>query len=533
MENTNNINESNLQIPMESDAQPQVVPVIEPSVVQTTPVIEPSPILAQTNVTEQVEQPTPTTPVEENHAGMSFIDQQIGTPIDKINEDEEIVSLPSKLTKDIVDALRGLPDMSDKKNVEFANWGAAIRDSLEYVNPNNIGLGSLLRADSAFKQHMTYEGNKIGARESRMADRTGSNIKDEVAKSRLGNYLRLSTKFQAQMYHSGFWITFKSPTELELIQLITDISNIKVSYGRDMRGMIYSSSMVAIVDRVVNFAIDHIYSTTIKNFDGDYRDIIDYRDLDLMLWGIAVTMYPRGFQYRRACLNDPEKCNYIAEERLNLQALIRTDDNIPDHAKRHMVSRMANEKELSSVKAYSDALRIPRSFELTASNGNVVRITLKPPTLKEYITDGYKWINFITGSVESAIEENENKEEREAVVQSAAKATMLRTYGHFIQSVELVAEDNIIDDRDSIEDALDMLSSDNSIREPLIREITDYIDSTMHAMIAIPSYDCPKCGQPQQVFSEGRWVEDIPLEVLSLFFSLLFQKVSRISNRDM
>lgn len=464
---------------------------------------------------------------------LSYVVNNVGKPIDKLNDDEEVVSLPSKRTKDIVDTLRGLPDMSDKKDKAFADWGAAIRDSLEYVNVNNVGVGSLESEKTQFKQQFTCDNEVLGPRESRMADRTGSNIKDEVAKSRLGNYLRLSTKFQAPMYHSGFWITFKSPTELELIQLITDISNTKVSYGKDMRGMIYSNSMVAINDIVVNFAIEHIYATTIKNFDGDYRDIIDYRDADSLLWGLAVTMYPRGFQYRRACMNDPEKCNYVLEERLNLQALFRFDDAIPDTAKRHMVSRMNNEKELSTINAYRDTLSTPRSFEVTTESGNTLKITLKSPTLKEHITDGYKWINYITSSVEKAIQENDNKEEREAVVQSAAKATMLRTYTHFIKSIELVAEDNIIDDRDSIEDALDMLSSDSKIRETLIREIIDYIDSNMHSMIAIPAYDCPKCNEPQQVFTEGKWVEDIPLEVLSLFFSLLFQRVSRISNRDM
>ncbi len=510
----------------------QEIKIPESSNMESDPVIPE----INTNTTsvqfDNVEQTEEINKEDINTKGKSFITKDINLG-GGINKDDDIISLPSTTTKKIMEILKGLPDMSDKKDADFAKWAEVISESLEFINNNDVGIGSLTRKGSAFKQNFQCDGDTVGPRESRVTDRTGSIIKDEVAKSRLGNYLKLSTKFQAPMYHSGFWLTFKSPTELEMIQLITDIGNIKVSYGRDMRGMIYSSSMIAIVDKVVEFAIDHIYSSTINSFDGDYRNIIDYRDINLLLWGVATTMFPRGFQYRRACMHDPEKCNHVVEERLNLQTLIRLDDNIPEHAKRHMINRSNNEKTLESIKSYSSVMNIPKAFIVTAENGNRIKFTLKSPTVKEYIDDGYKWINYITTTIENSISEDADKDERESVIQSAAKSTLLRTYGHFIKTIELVDEDNVIEDKDTIEDALEMLSSDSSIREGLLREITDYIDTTMYAMISIPNYDCPNCGESQQVYTEGRWVEDIPLEVLSLFFSLLFQKVSKITNRDM
>ena len=64
-------------------------------------------------------------------------------------------------------------------------------------------------------------------------------------------------------------------------------------------------------------AIEHIYQISVST-DKPLRDLISVHDIPTLIWGMAVTIWNPGYQYRRACTHAPDKCNHVAEGKIDL-----------------------------------------------------------------------------------------------------------------------------------------------------------------------------------------------------------------------
>lgn len=455
--------------------------------------------------------------------------------IDKFNDSQESIYLPSAVTKLMTTIIEAMPNMDNKTNPDFIKWATAIKESLAFSDDNNILLGSLQREGSLFKQHLDV--NDDGAvllepRALRLADTRDTQLKGESAKARLSSYVGFGNKYQVPLYHSGFWITLKAPTEIEIIQLFTAIGNVKIEYGRSLKGMINASTSIVITDKLVNFVVDHIYNSTLKSFSGDFKTIIDIRDVYTLFWGMACVMYPRGFQYRRGCLTDPEKCNHVVEEKLNLSKLLWVDNKMPDICRKHMASRAPNSMSMESVEQYKLNFNNDTEVKFTTDDGLILGFKLTNPTVDSYITIGYNWVNSVCSRIETIIGDDVDPAEKKSAIELSAKATALRAYAHYVSAINLVDENNIIDDPDTIQEELESLSGHDRLRKELFKEIIKFIDTSSHSVIGIPAYKCPACGKDQDHYKEGEFVNVIPLDVPQVFFSILFQKLSVITGRS-
>lgn len=428
--------------------------------------------------------------------------------------------------------------------------------SLQYSFSGNSSLGDVYsdrvnENGSDFKQHVEYNGNTYRGRAPVFKRKPGSReIDGENALIQLVTHLGIGGLFRAPLWNTGMWVTFKPATETELLELNRLLHMDKIRMGRLSHGLALSNYVVYSVERVFDFALQHVYNTSIRSEElplNNLRDWISPQDINSFIWGFLCANYPSGFHYMTGCVSNPVKCNHVIEETLNVTKLQWVDNSdLTDWQKQHMSSMAANSKSLDSLKRYKEEMKRVQSRRIILHEGtkHELAITVKTPTVTEYIQQGHNWIGGIIESVNAALGYDANDNARSEYVNTVGKATTLCQYSHWIESVEYgeitekpesgeEASRNIITDRNTIDETLKLLSSTDSIREKIIDEIIKYINDSTISVIGVPSFDCPACGQSQDLeMTYPRHTSIIPLDVLNVFFDLISQRVTRIGSRE-
>lgn len=449
----------------------------------------------------------------------------------------ETITLPSNHDFEVNQSLESTPHINLMDNDSARNWGQTVKDGLEFNTFAEGFIPTLEDETALYKQSVEFNGQRYNAQAPKIKNTENENLKGERAVLRVIRQLGLGTTFQIPLWHTGIWVTLKPPTEAEIIELNRQMVSEKVRLGRYTYGLVYSNTTSYTVNYIIDFILSHLYTTTVKNEElpvSQLKNFISVQDLFTLVWGFACTMYPKGFQYRRACINDPEKCNHIVEERLNLSKLLWVNVNgLTDWQKSHMSSRQPFLKDLASVKKYKEELIRTKSrrIKLSADGAEeTLHITLRSPNITQYITEGEKWITGIVNKVNEAVSSMGDDVERNNVIHRHAQASSMRQYAHWVETIEMGT--NVIDDTETICLMLDVMSSDDTIRGNFINETIKYINESTLSVVGIPVFDCPKCGKDQSIdIVNKEFVNIIPLDVIQLFFALSTQRIQRAASR--
>jgi hypothetical protein len=399
------------------------------------------------------------------------------------------------------------------------------------------GLEAALRAEGAeFKNSNNVGGLNVDGAAPRFREMEGQRLVGERAVVRMISHLGLGTIFQAPLYHSGMWITFKPPSESEIVEFGRLVNAEKIRLGRASYGLIFSNMTAYMTDLVVDFALNHIYDLTVKSDEvtaENIREYISAQDIPSLLWGFANTMYPDGFRFRRGCTCDPEKCNHVAEDTINVAKLQWTNLNaLTAQQQTHMAGRQPKAKDLASVKRYQEDLVSIRNERVQISDvpGREVFVTFRTPSCRDYFTAGHTWIGEIVAMVSAIQEEEITQQQRRQMVMNHQQATAMRTYSHWVHSIEFGG--NIIDDQETLQITLNQLSSDDNIRDNFNTKVQAYIDRSTISVIGVPVYDCPKCGKTQESGMDlPHHTDVIPLDMVQTFFGLISQRLNSILDR--
>lgn len=520
------------------------------------PVPGPAPVAPQAEVEEYTvdvgapkESPTPppaeilpdeapaaeSKPNAHNHFSLSAGDYEPGL---------EVINLPSALDEDINEALNRTPNVELADSMSTRRWKEIVKDSTSF-NVLGEGLVGALRAKGRdFRNHHEYNGKDLNARKATAKPMEGQILTGERAMIRVINKLNMGTVFQVELWHSGLHVTLKPPVETEIINLHNSLLADGIKFGRQSYGLIHSNYTAFVTDKLVKFAMDHIFETTAHPEKGVSIAAIPHhivcQDIPILLWGLACSMYPRGFNYHRACVSNPETCNHIVEEKLNISKLIYTSmANLTDWQKNFMSSRQPNVKEAAELKRYREELVLTQSRRVTVNEGTSeeVSFVLRTPTVAEYLESGHIWINDIINNVERVMASDASQADREMQMDRHGNATMMRQYIHWVESIEEretpESQPNIINDRESIAKTLNVLSANDHARDFFMNEVTRYINESTVSLIGIPVYDCPACGKTQEGGKHyPEHTEVIPLDVIQVFFDLISQKLNKIQARE-
>lgn len=457
--------------------------------------------------------------IEENpHASEETID----FPPLRLNELKEIISNMNRA------------DITDSE--ENKRWFEILQSSLSKETFKQVYEKALDNTERNFKQFVEFNGKKLRGSRPRIKENDNQILKGNKAITSLMSYLGRGIHFQVPLWNSGIWLTFVSPGETEILELHRQLIYDKIQMGRYTYGLSLSGSVSYTVDRLVDFALQYVYASTLKLTEEDnvtLKDVIVAQDIPSLLWGLACAIYPNGFKYRRPCVHNPEKCTHVDEGDINISFLQMADDTLlTDFQKAHMSDRQTNCKDLASIKRYKEdhSSFINKTVAIKASNGKDINFTFKSPSISQYVESGYRWIASMTELVENSIVVPENDEKRNEYINENSKATSIRQYTHWVKEIEFK---NSIQDKETIESTLNYLSADTKIADEFMKEAISYIENSSVAVIGIPNYTCPKC-QTLQYESELKvpfFKEIIPLDPIVLFTDLIMERIEIINQR--
>lgn len=456
------------------------------------------------------------------------------TPTDVLRER---LSLPTTSSVDGNAVLEKVPNLSLIDSAQGQEWAQTLREGAELTIFDDALMGAADRNAADYRQAIVHDKDPerpLAPSLPRFPVREGMKVSGERAVIRMKQMLGLGAIFSIPLWHSGHWFRVKAPSDAALLELYRAISAEKISLGRATAGLIYSNVTAYTARFLTDLVREHRYETTLNLPEG--ANILNYiriTDLHPLIWGLACSIYPNGFEYRRACISDPEKCQHVISERLDLTKLLWVDKSeLTQRQVAQMAKRERGEVSLESIADYQREFLRGQEKVITIEANETspkIQFTLRIPSIAEYVESSYRWVSRLEQTYGAALAQEPDR--RDEYIVSHGKASIMRQHAHFVKSIEIVGGD-IIDDLETIEMVLAELSSDDRITQQFTKKVTEYIDESTIAMVAIPTYTCPACGGEQKPHKENaRHPRLIPLDAISAFFTLLVGRLQRINNR--
>lgn len=411
------------------------------------------------------------------------------------------------------------------------DWVVAIIRGIESTMSESETMTSVAdRPGSYWNANPTHEGMPITAAKTRVAfsKQNNSLVQGSDALRLYDSFTSSGRTFEIPLWHSGIWIYIKRPNLAASLTLDSKIATDKINLGRDTRGASFSNSDFFISKNVLDLVMDHMYDHTVKGADKDtVRSLIDVRDLPTIAWGLALTEYPSGFPYEQPCVSNPDKCNHVTQEVINLHRIHRVDDNAFTDKQREYMSRRNVKRTIAEIEEYRKST-YPKDATKTINKN--IKLVLSCPTADENIASGYAWANEIRTATTKAFTMSISDEQRTQYEINHSLATRLRTYSHWVKAIVMTDADgentNRVEDRDTIYQLLNTMSSERQQRNLISDAIKDFMVESLNVLIGTPNFQCPSCNS-YMMDPKGPMRKIIPWDAMSVFFSLQQFKLQR------
>lgn len=438
------------------------------------------------------------------------------------------LSYPAATREGTAEAMKSAPNFTPEEDRRLNLYATHIREGLNQLPMGNDMKETIGRVGAKWTQAPTFGDIPMMGYVPKFKVREGGKYTGEAARNLVRSTLRMGTVFNIPLWHSGFWIALRAPSEGALLELHRQLTQDKILLGRATYGMIFSQTTTYSTKAMADFVLEHFHSSSLKVDDTD--SILNYiktPDYQILLWGMTCAVWPNGYQIQRACVSDVSKCTYVTTEKVNLTRLQWTDESSLSALQlQHMTNRQKQSVTVDQVKLYAE--QFTRGAKTKVKISDEISVILQMPRLVDFIDAGYRWVNSIEEQYGRAMGMAED--ERNKYLMSHAQAQAMCQYSHLVQAI--LVNDDEIDERADIVNILADLSSQDSIRTEFLQAVMKFQNESIISFVAIPNYKCPSCGGMQHPKAiEGQDHELIALDVGQTFFPLLMQKLSMIEDR--
>ena len=434
---------------------------------------------------------------------------------------------------------------------EGAAWLSRLAQGQQHAVPGDVFTRSLQQPDSEWVQRPEHEGERLGIARPRFSDDSnGGKLTGQQAVIRMQQVTGMGALLRFPLYHTGIWITLKAMSDVDLLELDRRIANEKIRMGTATYGMVFSNTSAVSSEYLIQAILANVYSTTAPSSEpDDLFALIDIRDYPMLILGALSTQYPDGYPYERRCVAGAKKCQHTVSETLLLHKLSWTNQRrLTAEQKKHMSMR-SGKRTAEDLKRYRDAFVRP---ENVVKVNELMTITLRSPSLAQWVEAGHNWIDSIKDAVDASFGATLSARDREQEIVKRAEASTANQYSHYIERIVIRNErantDNFVDGPDDIREALAILSGDEIARDKLLTGIGEYIDHSTMSTVAIPRYHCPACKTDQGLVpskGDGELIDPrdkptanpdnpqnhpqlIPLDMFGLFFTITGRRIARV-----
>lgn len=429
-----------------------------------------------------------------------------------------------------------------KDEGEAEETRTSVINSVNYTLKDNIFAKNLNKQPSDMVNDLKYSDKKLNIDSIKLAKpEGGSNLSGAKAINYFRSFLSVGELIKVPLWHSGFWVMIKPPTQTEIVNLQVALYNNEIKLGRETMTLVYSNYSVVTMRIIVDFIIEHINQTSIKGSDDiDLRDYISVHDYFPLVCGMLASMNPEGVGVVKTCVNSAvlgedgmPKCDFKVRGIVDLKKLLWVDRKaLTKSMLNHMANKTWDSMSLDSVKEYqlSIASLAEKEYELTSDSGLKYKIVFGLPNLKDNITKGEEWVNGIITAAEEMFTDTDTPEQKNKKVDQLALASILSVYNTFIKKF-IYPDGTVNDDSTTYDEILSTLAVDDSSFKDFVKSISDYITNSAIAMIATPNFTCPKCDKKQGNLRDS-FKEFIPLDIVSYFFVLCDLRTKKTQERQ-
>lgn len=407
-------------------------------------------------------------------------------------------------------------------------WFRTMVEAQAFAQLDHMGLKASQREGSQWDVGFNQGGTFLHPGSPRQSLGAGNHTNDELL-SFLTKRAGVGTTFDFPLWHSGLWLRFRSPALTDIAAMNHELSQVRVNLGAETKGMGFSNTAQVMLNIAVNWALQFVIEANVQyNTASDLEAMIDSMDAPLVLLGMASTMYPGGLPYAMACVSDPDTCQHIRHAKLKVHLLNRVDTSrLTEEQKRHMAKRFNMRPKMTS-----EDIAKYKTNPVKYVWFNDIGLRLSTPTLAAQREAGHDWIDGLTQMTTGAFNEPPSGSNRNRYISQLGRHTSARQYAHWVDAVVMKddeAPDGIRvlkEDKLFINQFLDKVMSDDQYIDDFFDEVRAFIEESMVAMVAIPSYNCTQCGTPAADKFHERFEHLIPLDMLTLFFILANRKLN-------
>lgn len=322
---------------------------------------------------------------------------------------------------------------------------------------------------------------------------SGKGLSTMVQKESEGYRLGIPVAFP--LWHSGFWITIRTPTARMFSNLDTTVASEKNLLGRLTNGALFGNTRAYVESAILDLLGDCITNTNVAGWTIPLiRDLIDHRDIQTVALMLGASRYPHGYPNEEPCTNFHNGCKNVRESSLSLINTLFVDlSYFSNEDIRHM-SQKAVTLDINTIREYQKKARWnqPRVVKVTDS----ISVRLKHPSAVESIASGLAWAQEIHQEMMKALGDNSTTRRRNNYIAEQMEAVTLRTFAAYID--DIIKDD--VENKASVEDVIDLfdtIGDDEYLTRRFEMNVREFEDSDIIAMMALPRHLCNEC--------EGKW----------------------------
>ena len=275
----------------------------------------------------------------------------------------------------------------------------------------------------------------------------------------------------------------------------------------------------------MDFLLTCVVETTLWSDDPqDIAEALKLADINTLIWGGALAIYPNGYPYVQPCTAQPGNCAHQVRGKVALHRLLFVDNNMLTEKQRRHMARRKTRITKEEYAAYAEQFAVKESSKYEDDG---LGIRFSDPSYAQYRESGFEWVAELEAATEQAFGNRISIRERDEHVNNMAKAVAMRQYSHWVQRITFLREngedDGFVESRKDINAQLEMLTGNPARAKEFFTRVDTYIAENAIAVIGIPNYVCPKC-RARQTTAPGRFEEIIPIEVGQAFFTLITQR---------
>lgn len=337
------------------------------------------------------------------------------------------------------------------------------------------------------------------------------------------------------LWHSGFKLIINPPTSTNLLAFHNKLTKELSQVGADTMGLIYSN-YTSLTHKYFLELLEELIDTSTLNISTVEENIFDYisvLDLNILYLAIMSSITRNGLEINVTCNNiniiddnGVPKCDYTANGKLDPLKILWVNTNaLPDWMTKQIAVNGSGSVDKVQVKQYQEAIyklsKTPSyAFRKELDEeGMECNLKFKIPTISEYLSESEYWRNEIANIVQGSLTDKYTPNEKADLVTYVTSIMRMASYNAFIEAIEIEGE--LLTDRELISKAVTVTNKDDGeMISNFIRAILKHIEDTSVAIVAIPSFTCPKCKKEQRVHSNPVFKELIPIAMETLFFDL-------------